>query len=168
MNIKLAKEIVRTKLDLVVAHANLVYDLDLDPALKENRGKCAGKASANAYTKKSTVCINYNMMLVNKDNWDSILEDTIAHEVAHIVEYMLVGKMSHSSFWSEICITLGGTGKRYHNLKLATVQYIYEVNGHKLYLTAIKHNRIQSGVSYRCKTGNIYPSHFVGVYDPLA
>lgn len=137
MNILDASTAATLRLKEVVAHANRLYGLTMDLPLKAKRGKAAG--SCHYENSKRFIRINFEMMTLSKTNWDHILNDTIPHEVAHMVEHMLYGKMSHSPQWVKICKALGGNGKRCHNLMTTVTRYTYNVSGHIVHVSAKIH-----------------------------
>ena len=78
--------------------------------------RMACQAEAFSLTGFSKIRFNPNFM---KDNFDFIKTSTVPHEVAHIVEFYVYGKISHSRNWKSICRALGGSGKTRHNLILS-------------------------------------------------
>lgn len=89
---------------------NLTFDLqDFDP-------KCSGRAHA-------TMHVEINMILF-EDNVDYILNNTIPHEIGHLVQFDkfdLKGASTpgHGAEWQEIMRRLGKTPSKHHNLDIS-------------------------------------------------
>jgi SprT protein len=99
-----------------------------------------------------------------------MIDDIIPHEVAHIVCFLLYPSASaHGQEWKRICIALGGTAQRCHDLPLTAVRrartFLYDIEGIAEELTIIRHNKLQRNkVQYYTNlvTGTrIYKEHFV-------
>ncbi|RCU52723.1 hypothetical protein DU002_01800 [Corallincola holothuriorum] len=87
--------------------------------------------------------------------------ETLPHEVAHFVIASLYGRSKairpHGPEWKRICIELGGSGARTHNLALKRSkqyrQWLYiDSNGHRHMLSTIRHRRVQSGTVYKARS----------------
>lgn len=110
------------------------------------RGKCAGQA----VKRDNEYFIRINSDLLNGEGYDHILNNTLPHELAHIICFYLgIGK-GHDKVWKDLCIALGGTGKRCHDLMVTparvTQQYVYKATcGTVVKVGKIQHNRIQNG-----------------------
>lgn len=126
--------------------------------LNLNSGRVAGKAHGKAYS-FSNVQLNYKAACESDENFKHILNDTIPHEIAHLVEYIFMNKMSHSRNWKSICKGLGGSGELYHDLEIKPVrakkQYKYFLERGEVLVSTIRHNRIQRGTVYSCSVGRI-------------
>lgn len=87
-----------------------------------------------------------------------MLKDTIPHEVAHLVCMMFPqhGK-GHDRGWQYICRTLGGSGRRCHDLQLTparkTRMFKYTLpSGATVVLKSVRHLKIQRGLmTYRTR-----------------
>ena len=71
----------------------------------------SGKAIPETLTLKLSTPI---MERASKEEQD----DTISHEVAHLVDYVMRGKSDHSYIWRKVHMALGGSGKTYHNINV--------------------------------------------------
>lgn len=138
---------------------------DLDIRFVEN-----GRAAAQASHRRMTNQYGLKFSLESADlDIKEMLEDTIPHEVAHLVNFYdsSTGK-NHDSGWISTCIALGGSGARCHTQVLTKTKYrksyVYVTDsGHeRIIKSAAKHNKIQRGVTYTIKrTGETYgASHF--------
>ena len=50
-------------------------------------------------------------------NTDAFMEDTIPHEVAHIIAYRVYGSSGHDAAWKQVCYALGSNTSRLHSFK---------------------------------------------------
>lgn len=116
------------------------------------RGKAAGKASVRVQKKGDEMhiwaCIRINRQAMKLD-LDDMLDDTVPHEIAHIV-CMLKPSLGrdHDAGWVRVCQALGGTGKQYHNLPLRGVQREWRyvaTCGTEFWLPTVVHKRVQAG-----------------------
>lgn len=133
------------------------YKFTLD--ILEFQGSHARNAGL-AYGYSNTIKINLTHARINLDD---CLNDTVPHEVAHLVQKIIrpTAKQAHGPEWKAICRYLGGSGKRcytddqYPGLELKRKtrnRHTYNVNGEIMMLGPVHHNRIQNGArSYRSK-----------------
>lgn len=101
---------------------------------------------------------------------DHFFNDTVPHEVAHLVTYANGVYGSHGPKWKSICIQLGGTGKRCHDLKLTPARrtrkwkYRDSLGGYQV-ISTVRHNKLQKAKAqgYKWKSGaEISKRDFVG------
>ena len=133
----------------------------------QNKGRTAGTASV----KRGQMILSFNEQMLCAEHRDRLLNDTIPHEIAHLVCFSLpqLGK-NHDRGWKRVCIQLGGNGERCHDLPLARARKtrkrqraLYVVGGKELPVGLTQHKRIQSGTrSYRCSQGSVKPDNFTG------
>lgn len=130
-----------------------------------NTGRTAGWARLDA-TGYSLV---FNSQMLSDDLVGSLIEDTVPHEIAHLVCYSnrTLGN-NHDRGWQRVCIRLGGNGKRTHSygVKKArrTRKAIYNINGTEMEIGATVHKNIQKGKPYfmRSNKAQIKPEYFTG------
>ena len=103
------------------------------------------------------------------------LRNTVAHEVAHLVEYELYGEFSHSDRWAYFMTLLGQTPNRtVTDEKKAETGYIRVRRQNKKYSHACRcknhhvggrvHKNIISGSKYKCRScGTYLDSNYVVV-----
>jgi predicted SprT family Zn-dependent metalloprotease len=122
-----------------------------------------GRAAGMAGRKNGQYYIQFNKAAIQMD-WDHLFNDTIPHEVAHIVQFfykhladpqILKGKrgwvnQAHGPKFKQICRELGGSGDRCHTIalpkaKVKTIRrHIYTDNlGREVKFTTVTHNRVQ-------------------------
>ena len=117
--------------------------------------------------------VGYNVHVFAQDP-DRFINDTIPHEIAHIVVNALrIGK-GHDKTWKRVCTMLGGSGARCYNAENIThklirhrKQYEYRATcGTVVMLSDVRHNRLQSGkreFKIVRTGGKILPENFTGV-----
>ena len=145
--------IERVKLE--VARANQMFGLNMNPIIKADlTGRTAGVAgrrNGQIYTN-----INAQMMTISESNWWDVLDNTISHEVAHLVDYATRGYSDHSPTWKNIHRRLGGTAERCHTM--TTVKrggsFKYLVEGKEVTLSATQHKRLNGGTTYTTSVAN--------------
>lgn len=134
---------------------NVVVDFSL-------KGLAAGQVSIDG--EKITLRVN-NDALIN--HYEFMYSEMLPHEVAHIVQYLLEGHLSHDARWRQYCELLGGTPNTTHDLGLKPArkqrQWLYKIGEEICILSTIRHNRIQlKGVEYITKLGSkIRRDHFI-------
>ena len=149
-NIAIQQVLARCKVEL--EKANKMFNLNLDPEIcTKLKGKSAGKATHWKFQGKMRLSINVEMMMISEQNWWTILDNTISHEIAHLVDYATRGFSKHDAKWSNTHKQLGGTGAQYHNMTVKPVrkEYIYATTAGDVKITSVRHNKIQKkGASY--------------------
>lgn len=95
-------------------------------------------------------------------NWDDMVNDTIPHEVAHLVCIRMGWDKGHGPKWKRICRELGGTGKRcaredgFYVHAGGSYRYISTYGTFHNFSSQI-HKKIQSGRPRRNrKTGEVW------------
>lgn len=162
------KQAVKEKLEslysLIEEHYSLALSCRVDYSLRGTRAGTAlsRRKFGRVSIKPSENIIRLNLgMLQDPILHDDMVNDTVAHELAHIVCHHLHPKArGHNQWWRSIALTLAGTGKRTHD---------YDVSAHRIRkmkrfqyqcsnpqcakdyeLSAIRHNRVLRGASYYC------------------
>lgn len=139
--------------ELYMEEARRIFNTDVlpDPAVTfKVRGRtCWGRA----YLREWKVDFN---ILAHSLNPQSI-EDTAAHEVAHLVAYRLYGDRGHGYAWKRVMRNLGRAPERCVPNKVVDVPPARKVKTFKYVckcrswdLTSIRHNRILKGRTYSC------------------
>lgn len=171
-------ELIEGKVQDVINLAQDIYDVDLgyvdiDMSLK---GRIAGKAQwkyNRALQISHSFMLRFNQEAFTKD-WDMMFNDTIPHEVAHLVcaANPRIGD-NHNEGWRRCCVRLGGSGETYHKLQLTpgrkTKRFIYTATcGTDIELSHVLHNKIQAKVhsrTVRATGGKVdYHCSFVQTY----
>ena len=138
------------------AKAKVLYGLDLSAVRIsfDLKGRCAGQA----YRKKGVYGMRFNNDMLGRDAFDHVLNDTVPHEVAHIVCFMnpRFGH-GHNQGWKQVCISLGGSGERLHNEEVVygegmTFEYT-TTNGAKVRISEQRHKAVQRGRGFVSRDG---------------
>ena len=130
------------------------------PILFVANGRAAGRVRWKTQLGRTTYNIEFNIDAINKD-WDEMVNETIPHEVAHIVDHVYRGKTNHDRFWAMFCHTLGGNANRTHSIPVEkarkTMKYRYVAScGTEVWLTTQMHNKVQIGQLRRLsRTGGL-------------
>lgn len=117
-------------------------------------GTAAGRAQLQAHN------IQFNDWLV-KHNLQAFLDETVAHELAHIIHHKLFpgDRAWHGKRWQEIMRRLGYEPQRCHDLDLTGMpglrrqrRWVYKCDCRTHELTTVRHNKVRRiGRSYTCK-----------------
>lgn len=78
-------------------------------------GQCTGNVA-----KQNFIILSRELCGLNLNNRLKV-EDTILHEIAHAIEFVNYGKLSHSSNWKCIHHSIGGTAERCYSTKEVNV-----------------------------------------------
>jgi len=116
------------------------------------RGRAAGQACYNRESEVADIRLNLEAAKLDMRH---MLEDTIPHEVAHIIAFHNGTDRGHGRVWRSICIDLGGSGERCHSIGLTPARKVNRFkyitsNGGEVVLTSVRHNKLQCGkiISY--------------------
>jgi SprT protein len=119
------------------------------------RGKAAGMAR---FHPRGDWIIRYNQMMLD-ENAQAFIEQTVPHEVAHLVARAVHGAAirPHGAEWQSIMRFFGAKPVRCHNFALPRSSqrrmryfpYRCDCGDHQL--SSIRHHRCLSGVTYLCR-----------------
>lgn len=155
--------------------ANQLYQVDLSNTLVrfDLRGRVAGYAtcyelSNNEYNTE----LRFNVDMIANGSFDMMLNDTVPHEVAHLV-CMLRPELGtdHNIGWQAVCRALGGAGTRTHDRPVVyargrTYQY-RTTTGATVHISEQRHRRIQAGKTYTVQGRGLINRHcYHNVYSP--
>jgi len=136
-----------------------------------SKGSAAGLASLRSKR------VSFNTVLMSRHPED--FDNTIIHEVAHLVTYQIRpnAKQAHGPEFKRIMLILGGSPNTYHTYDVsglkrtyAKTRYVYECSpGCTHNMTKGKHDKIVSGVIYQCRhTGKrIMKNSFTGKVETI-
>ena len=153
-------ERVRQRTQEVMQKAKTLFGVDVSSAsIQFNlRGRTAGLAGCKycAMTGKKTLSVRFNCEIIQGDQFDEFLQNTIPHEVAHLCGFIdpTLGR-KHDGAWRRTCIALGGDGKTYHNYDVVVKgrwDYLTDL-GNKVSVTKRYHAAVQAGLTLRFKKG---------------
>jgi len=120
------------------------------------RGTCAGQACVrnNQYYMR----FNTDMMKADGSAWNHLYNNTVPHEIAHLVCFYFRLDRGHGRNWQWLCMQLGGNGERCHKEEVQYARgltYYYTTrNGGVVAMSSVRHRRIQQGTVYRFKDGS--------------
>jgi predicted SprT family Zn-dependent metalloprotease len=135
------------------------------PIVFYKAGNAVGKASHSG--KDQVYNIEFNIDAINKEFGDMV-DNTIPHEVGHIVDHFINKSFSHGLSWKQISQSLGCDGKRttngYQTVNKArkTRTYQYKVGGDTLEISSIRHGKLKRGVTYRYRGIKLTINNWVG------
>ena len=129
------------------------------------KGRTAGWAQWKRRLGVASYACRFNYDMIARGDADALndmRDDTVPHELAHIVCYMKpeLGK-SHDGGWQRVCRALGGTGKRTHSTEVVYghgITYEYTTDrGCKVRLNERGHQAVLRGqtLSYRKGLGTV-------------
>jgi predicted SprT family Zn-dependent metalloprotease len=117
-----------------------------------------GRAAAAAIRRGNQYSVRYNPDMVGREAFDHILNNSVPHEVAHLVCFARpeLGN-NHDAGWERVCIKLGGSGKTRHQEKVVygkgtTYEYT-TTSGHQVRVGDHYHNMVQSGTVLGLRNG---------------
>lgn len=121
-----------------------------------------GTTAGFAHYGKNEIRLNVELLYTH---WDDMLNNTVPHEVAHIVAGQQYGFniKPHGGEWQIVMLYLGLEPTRCHNyeVKKARVHktpYVYLCDCKEHHVTALLHKRMLAGRTYQCNTckGRLY------------
>lgn len=125
-----------------VPQINIRFDL---------RGRAAGMAGSKGWD----FYMRFNRDMMMNDSWDHILNDTVPHELAHIICFANGSDRGHGLWWKRTCQMLGGSGERCHKEQVTYAKgntYVYTTStGHTITLSEIRHRKVQRGMVYHAR-----------------
>lgn len=146
---------IRNKIVELTQRANQLYNITL-PNITV-RFDLRGRAAGQAYRRGMDYGVRFNRDMMMNQGWDHVFNDTVPHELAHIVGFFTQLDRGHGSFWRRVCQDLGGTGNRCHSQLVTYAKgdtfFYVTTNGHNVAVSATIHRRIQQGTSYTYKNG---------------
>lgn len=150
------------KVEQIRKHAQERYGFSIQINVRfDLRGMAAGQA----YRINGEYGIRFNRDMMVSSGWDHLYNDTVPHEIAHLVCFFNpVFGSGHNAGWKDVCITLGGSGQRCHNEEVsyarAVKRFLYKhKNGQKAIVSHIVHNRIQEGQRRRFASSGAIIDH---------
>ncbi len=111
----------------------------------------SGMAGARAIMSGEDLFLVFNTSIMETDEGKKqLIDEFVPHEVAHLVNFIKPSTgRCHNKGWKNVCVTLGGSGSRTHNLPYKRArkkkEYKYLIGDISFFLGAIRHKRIQTG-----------------------
>lgn len=138
---------VQSKIAELIAKAEDLYKIKL-PSI-DVRFDLRGRSAGQAIRRNGLYSMRFNRGMMLNESWDHMINDTVPHELAHVICFVTGWDFGHGARWRAVCRGLGGTGNRCHSEE---VQY---ANGNTYYYTTSTgfvapvsqtiHRRIQGG-----------------------
>lgn len=142
---------VVTQISSVMDKAKVLFGYN--ESFPEIHYKIKGRVAGKAWITQNK--LGFNAQLLN-DNVDEFINQTVTHEVAHLIAYKVYHDTGHGSFWKHVMMSLGATPKRCHNYDVTNTstrpRFAYVCNCNETHqLSNIIHNKISNGAVYRCR-----------------
>ena len=152
---------VLEKCAAVSAKAKELYGVDLSKVSIrfDLKGRVAGYACMRGYLCARTYFMRFNYDMLMRGDAEvlrNMIEDTVPHEIAHIVCFMnpALGK-NHDAGWASVARALGSTGSRTHDMEVVYGKgYTYEYTtcrGATVRIGDRHHAAVQRGQTLRFK-----------------
>ena len=133
---------------MILAQKQFKFVFDIPEISYEiNSSRIAGMA----FQRQWAIKINSSYL---KAHTDHIINTTIAHEIAHLIQFKLfpTAKQAHGPEFRYICRMLGIDGKTYHTMpRMNVVNHVYICNCRKHFVSNIVHRRMQAGQNRICR-----------------
>lgn len=136
------------KCHTLFAKVKELYGLDLSRVVI--RFDLKGRAAGQASRRSGIYYIRFNHDMLSRDAFDHLLNETVPHEIAHIVCFInpRLGR-NHDIGWYRVCVALGGSGKTTHDEEVVhgkgnTYEYITSA-GVKVRVGQKHHDYLQRG-----------------------
>lgn len=148
------------KCKAVFAKAKELYGLDMTHV--GIRFDLKGRAAGMACRRGNQYYMRFNSDMLTREAFDHVINDTVPHEIGHIVCFMNPRFGSnHNSGWSQVCLALGGSGATRHKEEVVygkghTYEYTTD-RGHKVRMGDKHHATVQRGMplTYRKGLGRV-------------
>lgn len=155
------KSLVQTRVLEIIKKANELYGITLPTV--QVRFDLTGVAAGVAGTIRGMYYVRFNVQMMENSAWDHLYNDTIAHELAHIVCFAHPNMGSNHDYgWKRVCMQLGGNGERCHSQEVVHkggTFYYTTASGRVIALSAVRHSRVQRmSVTYTSKHGDVINS----------
>jgi SprT protein len=147
---------VRDRVAQLIARYEAAHPGQKVPAIDirfDLRGRAAGWAGQRGWN----YFMRFNTDMMQNQGWDHMINDTVPHELAHIICFANGSDRGHGWAWRRTCQWLGGSGERCHREAVVYAKgetYVYTTStGHTVNLSVQRHRRVQSGTVYRFRDG---------------
>lgn len=111
------------------------------------RGATAGQAGRRAGAYGYTYFMRFNRDMMLNESWDHLFNNTVPHELAHIVCFVDNSDRGHGVVWRRWCRALGGNAERCHKEAVVYAKgrtFVYTTSTGQTYnLSETKHRRVQ-------------------------
>lgn len=147
------KQQILTKVRELTELANRLYGADAVPANLQVRFDLRGRTAGQACSRWTDYWMRFNVDMMMGSGWDHLFNNTVPHELAHIICMNKRWDRGHGATWRRVCIQLGGNAERCHNETVTYAKgqtYYYTTStGQVQAISVIRHRKIQQGAVYR-------------------
>jgi predicted SprT family Zn-dependent metalloprotease len=160
------KQAFITAVNAKMAEANARYNTNIVPIITfYSRGKALGMAGQRG----QFFILKFNIEACDR-YWDEQVNDTIPHEIAHLICFATGLGKNHNYGWKRVCASLGGKPERTcREVKLTparrTRRFEYVLQSGRVWMaTSMKHLKVQNGAVFRMNDTReaINKTHFTG------
>ena len=158
------REDVHDKIRACIERAEQQLNREFTPSYEvrfDLRGRTAGMCVCDHTGIYERFVLRFNVDLLNSDHYGEMLQQTVPHEVAHMLARMVFGRRAkgHGKPWKTMMHVLGVEALRCHNFDVEPARKVRRweyVCGCKTWqLTTVRHNRIVKGTQrYSCPKCN--------------
>lgn len=162
VNIHDAQNAIRLQVKHYCEMAESLYGVVLNPEIRfDLKGRTAGTAQTKVNGQQ---ILRFNLAaLYVEGGWDHLYNDTVPHEVAHLVQYNNLdwpksrkANPPHGRYWKGVMNQFGVKADRCHSLPLPKARqqrkWKYACSCKTWELSTTRHNKIRRGTSYSCPT----------------
>lgn len=153
------KQELLNKVNILVQQANRRYNITL-PTIEvrfDLRGSVAGYGGYKMRLGQRHYFMRFNVDLMEHGDWNDMLNDTVPHELAHVICFFRGNDRGHGWNWRNTCIALGGSGRRCHDEEVVLARgntYRYTTTTGQTVVVGDKHHqRIQQGATLNWRRG---------------
>lgn len=149
------KQQVLNKIAQLTQQARTLYGADAVPAGLETRFDLRGRTAGQACWRGNNSWMRFNVDMMANSGWDHLYNNTVPHELAHIICMHKGWDRGHGPAWRRVCIQLGGDGQRCHSEEVTYAKgktYYYTTStGQVQAISVIRHRKIQQGAVYHLR-----------------
>ena len=122
------------------------------------RGRTAGQACwkreggglSHSPLKLSNLQLRYNVQFLHTD-FDDMLNNTVDHEIAHLVDVTRRVKSDHSYIWARIMREMGADPSRCHDYDMSNIyHHVVKCDYMNHHVTERMYKKIKEGSGHRC------------------
>ena len=151
------KQQVMSKVEQLTVRARELWGPDVVPQNLKVYFDLRGRTAGQACRRNGQFYMRFNVDMMQNDSWDHLINNTVPHELAHIVCMWKVWDRAHGRRWQAVCRSLGGDGERCHKEEVRYAKgstYLYTTStGKTIAISQVRHRKIQRGVVYRTVDG---------------
>lgn len=144
------RQMVLARCKDLIALANAKFNIQLPNV--DIRFDLQGANAGQAGRIRDRYFMRFNTDMMTNEGWNHLYNDTVPHELAHIVCFYRGNDRGHGKWWRYTCRQLGGSGNRCHSEEVTYAKgntwYYVTKSGMVVALSNTRHRRIQQGGTY--------------------